>query len=104
MLERRDAVLIRNVHLCARRHEHSHDLLMSWPTVAQYDGFQERRPTKIVHMIDGEIRVEQCPDHLDMPALACRNQRRTAEAIIDLEVRLGPQHERENLQVSAGAG
>lgn len=103
MLKRRDAVIICQIDVGTGVDEKLHDIDMALATVAKHDGFEERRPAKIVDVIDLDASREQRAHRFDMPAFGSGNECRSAIAIGALQVSTVRKRHLENFEVSACA-
>jgi hypothetical protein len=69
-LQRLHAIAIGDVHVCAgfdQRHQ-AGDMIL--PAIAKHDGFDQRRPVQVVHMIERCNGGNQCSGYLDVPRCA----------------------------------
>jgi hypothetical protein len=104
MLERSDAVGIRNARVRPRVDQDPDDLPVRGAAVAQDHRLEERRPPRIVDMVDVDRSPHELPHDLDVAAMGRRDERRPAEAIRARQVRTGPKNGPEDLHVAGFAG
>lgn len=103
MLKRRDAVLICQIDVGTGVDEKLHDIDVVLATVAEHDGFEERRPAKIVDVIDLDASRDQRAHRFDMPPFGSGNECSSAIAIGALQVRTVRKRHLEDFEVSARA-
>ena len=103
MLKRRDAVIICQIDVGPCINEKLHDIDVALAAVAEHDGFEERRPAKIIDVIDLDARLDQRAHRFDMAAFGGGNECSSAIAIGALQVRTVRKRHLEDFEVSARA-
>lgn len=100
MGERGHPGAIREVRIGARPEQQAHDLGVARATVAQDDGLQQRGPAESIHMVHGNVRLEQLADDLDVPPVGRANQPRAVVAVGAPDVGAGGQRQSQELGIA----
>ena len=69
-LQRRHAVAIGDIYIRAGVDQRRQAGDMVRPAIAKHDGFDQRRPVQVVHMIERCNGGNQCSGYLDVPRCA----------------------------------
>src|SRR3954466_10977175 len=80
MLERGDAVLVRDRPVGACGQQDPDDLLMSLAAIAEDDGLEQSGPAEVVDVVDVDARRHDATDVVDVTALRGRDHGHAAEA------------------------